>query len=167
LDWFAEEESCLAYLQQLRWPEGFVCPRCGAKREAYRSSRGRLMCPACRHQCTVTAGTLFDKTRTPLRTWLAAAWYVTNQKYGVSALGLQRALGMGSYQTAWAMLLRFRRAMVRAGRDRLSGKVEVDETYVDIPDPGLRGRSILGQPALHRQIGNPQELIEVICDELG
>ena len=135
LDWFAEEESCLSYLEQLRWPEGFVCPRCRAMDEPYRSSRGRLMCPACRHQCTVTAGTLFDKTRTPLRTWLAAAWYVTNQKYGVSALGLQRALGMGSYQTAWAMLHRFRRAMVRAGRDRLSGKVEVDETYVGILDP--------------------------------
>ncbi len=93
------------------------------------------MCPACRHQCTVTAGTLFDKTRTPLRTWLAAAWYLTNQKYGVSALGLQRVLGLGSYQTAWAMLHRFRRAMVRAAREPLSGKVEVDETYVGILDP--------------------------------
>jgi transposase-like protein len=135
LDWFADEESCLSYLEQLRWPEGFVCPRCAARHSPYRSSRGRLMCPACRHQCTVTAGTLFDKTRTPLRTWLAAAWYVTNQKYGVSALGLQRALGLGSYQTAWAMLHRFRRAMVRAGRERLRGTVEVDETYLGILDP--------------------------------
>lgn len=135
LDWFADEESCLSYLEQLRWPEGFVCPRCVARHPPYRSSRGRLMCPACRHQCTVTAGTLFDKTRTPLRTWLAAAWYVTNQKYGVSALGLQRALGLGSYQTAWAMLHRFRRAMVRAGREPLRGTVEVDETYLGILDP--------------------------------
>jgi transposase-like protein len=146
LDWFADEEACLSYLEQLRWPEGFVCPRCGEAGEAYRSSRGRLMCRACRYQCTVTAGTLFDKTRTPLRTWLATAWYLTNQKSGVSALGLQRVLGVGSYQTSWTMLHRFRRAMVRPGRERLNGKVEVDETYVGIRDPsnlpkGVRPKS--------------------------
>lgn len=94
-----------------------------------------MMCRACRHQVTVTAGTIFDKTRTPLRTWLAAAWYVTNQKHGASALGLQRVLGLGSYQTAWAMLHRFRRAMVRPGRERLSGTVQIDESYVDILEP--------------------------------
>ncbi len=134
LDWFADETACRSYLEQLRWPEGFGCPRCGDVSEPYRSSRGRLMCHACRHQCTVTAGTVFDKTRTPLRTWLAAAWYLTNQKYGVSALGLQRVLGLGSYQTSWAMLHRFRRAMVRPGRERLTGKVEVDESYVGMRD---------------------------------
>ena len=78
---------------------------------------------------------MFDKTRTPLRTWFAAAWYLTNQKFGVSALGLQRVLGLGSYQTSWAMLHRFRRAMVRPGRERLNGKVEVDESYVGMRDP--------------------------------
>jgi hypothetical protein len=82
----------------------------------------------------VTAGTIFDKTRTPLRVWLAAAWYLTNQKQGVSALGLQRVLGLGSYQTAWTMLHRFRRAMVRPDRDRLKGQVEVDETYLALTD---------------------------------
>jgi len=100
----------------------------------YRASRIRLMCKDCRHQSTVTAGTIFDKTRTPLRVWLAAAWYVTNQKQGVSALGLQRVLGLGSYQTAWAMLHRFRRAMVRPDRSRLKGLVEVDEAYLAITD---------------------------------
>jgi transposase-like protein len=135
LDSFPDEESCLRYLEQLRWREGFVCPGCGARKEPYRSSRGRLMCRQCRRQTTVTAGTVFDKTRTPLRTWLAAAWYVTSQKYGVSALGLQRVLGLGSYQTAWAMLHRFRRAMVRPGRERLRGTVEADETYLAITDP--------------------------------
>ena len=94
------------------------------------------MCRGCRHQCAVTAGTVFDKTRTPLGSWFAAVWYVTSQKHGVSALGLQRALGLGSYQTAWTMLHRLRRAMVRGGRERLSGVVEVDETYVGGHDQG-------------------------------
>jgi transposase-like protein len=92
------------------------------------------MCRDCRHQCTVSAGTIFDKTRTPLKVWFAAAWYLTNQKHGVSALGLQRVLGLNSYQTAWTMLHRLRRAMVRPGRERLRGNVEVDETYVAITD---------------------------------
>lgn len=134
LDWFATEEACLAYLERLRWPGGFVCPSCGAAGQPYRSSRTRLMCRHCGYQGTVTAGTIFDKTRTPLRVWLAAAWYLTNQKQGVSALGLQRVLGLGSYETAWTMLHRFRRAMVRAGRERLKGRVEVDETYLAISD---------------------------------
>ena len=94
------------------------------------------MCRMCRHQCTVTSGTLFDKTRTPLRLWFAAAWYITNQKNGVSALGLQHALGLGSYQTAWSMLHRLRRAMVIPDRERLSGVVEVDETYIGGRDEG-------------------------------
>jgi transposase-like protein len=134
LDWFATEDACLAYLEKLRWVSGFVCPSCGNIAEAYRASRTRLMCRACQHQSSVTAGTIFDKTRTPLRVWLAAAWYLTNQKQGVSALGLQRVLGLGSYQTAWTMLHRFRRAMVRPGREQLKGLVEVDETYLAITD---------------------------------
>jgi transposase-like protein len=129
-DWFASDEVCAAYLEQLRWPNGFCCPACGVADMPGRATRGRLICRACRHQSSVTAGTIFDKTRTPLRVWFAAAWYVTNQKQGVSALGLQRVLGLNSYQTAWAMLHRFRRAMVRPDRDLLSGAVEVDETYV-------------------------------------
>lgn len=124
LDWFSSEDACLAYLERLRWPQGFVCPSCGAMSPPSRASRTRLLCRDCRHQSTVTAGTIFDKTRTPLKVWLAAAWYVTNQKQGVSALGLQRVLGLGSYQTAWTMLHRFRRAMVRPDRDRLKGVVE-------------------------------------------
>ena len=133
-EWFNTEQSCLSYLEGLRWPQGFVCRACGVVEPAYRSGRARLMCRACQHQSTVTAGTIFDKTRTPLRVWLAAAWYLTNQKQGVSALGLQRVLGLGSYQTAWTMLHRFRKAMVRPERDRLKGYVEVDETYLDIAD---------------------------------
>lgn len=134
LDWFATEEACLGYLERLRWPQGFVCPRCGCVGDAYRATRTRLMCPSCQHQGSVTAGTIFEKTRTPLRVWLAAAWYLTNQKQGVSALGLQRVLGLGSYQTAWTMLHRLRCAMVRPGREPLKGLVEVDETYLAITD---------------------------------
>ena len=93
LDWFATEEACQAFLEKLRWPQGFVCPRCGNAGDVYRASRTRLMCRSCQYQGTVTSGTIFDKTRTPLRVWLAAAWYLTNQKQGVSALGLQRVLG--------------------------------------------------------------------------
>ncbi|MGH8830012.1 MAG: IS1595 family transposase [Polaromonas sp.] len=134
LDWFPTEEACLSYLEGLRWPKGFVCPSCGGVGQPYRSSRTRLMCRHCQHQASVTAGTIFEKTRTPLRVWLAAAWYLTNQKQGVSALGLQRVLGLGSYQTAWTMLHRFRRAMVRPDRDKLKGQVEVDETFLAIGD---------------------------------
>jgi transposase-like protein len=137
LEWFPDEASCSKYLEQLRWPRGFVCPRCDQAAEAYRASRGRLVCRGCRAQCSVSAGTVFEKTRTPLRSWFAAVWYVTNQKHGVSALGLHRALDLGGYQTAWAMLHRLRRAMVRPGRERLSGVVEVDETYVGGRDVGL------------------------------
>ncbi len=134
LDWFGTEEACLGYLERLRWPGGFACPGCGVAEEPYRSSRSRLMCRSCGRQSTVTAGTIFDKTRTPLRVWLAGAWYLTNQKHGVSALGLQRVLGLGGYETAWTMLHRFRRAMVRPDRDRLKGVVEVDEAYLSISD---------------------------------
>ena len=105
-----------------------------------RATRGRLICRGCRHQCSVTAGTIFDKTRTPLREWFAAAWYLTSQKQGVSALGLQRVLGLTSYQTAWAILHRFRRAMVRPDRDLLSGTVEVDEAYLALRRGAKVGR---------------------------
>lgn len=136
LDWFRDEDTCIKYLERLRWPQGFICSRCGVAREPYRISRGRIMCRECRYQCTVTAGTLFEKTRTPLSNWFAAAWYITNQKNGVSALGLQRVLGLGSYQTAWSILHRLRRAMVNPEHERLSGVVEVDETYVGGRDEG-------------------------------
>jgi len=134
LDWFGTEQACLSFLEGLRWRQGFVCPACGTQEAPYRASRRRLMCRQCRHQTSVTTGTIFDKTRTPLRVWLAGAWYVTNQKLGVSALGLQRVLGLGSYQSAWTMLHRFRRAMVRPERAKLRGLVEVDETYLAITD---------------------------------
>ena len=139
LAWFPDEDACRDYLEWLRWPQGFRCPRCGGG-TGWRLSSGRWQCAVCAHQASVTAGTIFHRSRTPLRLWFAAAWLLTSQKHGVSALGVQRALGLGSYQTAWAMLHRFRVAMVRPGRERLSGLVEVDEAYVGGVEGGVGGR---------------------------
>lgn len=122
------------------------------------------MCRHCRYQGTVTAGTVFDKTRTSLRNWLAAVWYITNQKQGVTALGLQRVLGLGSYQTAWTMLHRLRRAMVRPGRERLSGVVEVDEAIVG-RSVGTRRRDRERAKQLADQI-NAQRAIVAIAVEV-
>ncbi len=138
-DRFATEVACRTYLAQLRWPQGFGCPGCGAKVH-WMTKRGLMMCSKCGHQTSVTAGTLFHRSHLPLRKWFRAMWWVTNQKHGISALGLQRLLGLGSYETAWAWLQKLRRAMVRPGRDRLSSEVEVDETYVGGVEPGKRGR---------------------------
>ncbi len=156
-DWFPDEAACRQYLEYIRWGGGFVCPSCGAAGEAFRGSRGRWICRYCRHQCTVTAGTVFEKTRTPLRSWLAAVWYITNQKQGVTALGLQRVLGLGSYQTAWAMLHRLRRAMIRPGRERLHGVVEVDESFIGRSSPSKardskRKQQLTKKPAAQRSI---------------
>ena len=129
LEWFPDNQSCLDYLAGLRWPDGFVCPKCGA-REYWRTGAGLWMCRACGRRTSVTAGTIFDRTRTPLSTWFAAIWFLTSQKNGMSALGLQRVLGFGSYETAWAWMHKLRRAMVRPERDKLSGIVELDETKI-------------------------------------
>ena len=136
---FSTEESCKDYLFRLRWPNGFVCPLCQAT-GGWQATRGRFICCACQHQTTVTAGTIFQNTRKPLRMWFRAAWHVTSQKNGVSAMSLQRELGFGNYETAWTWLHKLRRAMVRPGRDRLSGTVEVDETYWGSEEEGMIGR---------------------------
>jgi transposase-like protein len=136
---FSSEEACRQYLLALRWPQGVVCPRCGGTK-GWTMQRGLWLCSQCRHQTSVTAGTIFQDSRLPLTLWFRAIWQVTSQKNGVSALGLQRVLGLGSYKTAWAMLHKLRRAMVRAGRDRLRGTVEVDETYWGGEEEGVRGR---------------------------
>jgi hypothetical protein len=126
---FSSEEACRAYLEALRWPEGFRCPACQG--EAAAMVRGGLyQCRSCRRQTSVTAGTIFQDTRKPLVMWFRAMWYVTSQKNGASALGLQRVLGLGSYETAWTWLHKLRRAMIRPDRDRLSGWIEVDETFI-------------------------------------
>jgi len=137
---FSTEEACRAYLSQLRWADGFCCPRCGSRKEPWPVRGTYLQCPACAHHASVTAGTIFERTRTPLPIWFRAIWWVVTQKNGASALGLQRVLGLGSYETAWTWLHKIRRAMVRPGRDRLSGHIEVDETYLGGKEEGVHGR---------------------------
>ncbi len=140
-EWFVNEDACLEYIGKLRWPNGFSCPNCGFHPEAPSlMGRGLYLCVKCKKQTSLTAGTLFHQTHKPLRTWFLAMWFVTSQKYGASALGLQRVLGLGSYNTAWNWLHKLRRAMVCPGRDQLKGVVEVDETYVGGAGTGTRGR---------------------------
>ena len=141
---FSTEAACRDYLFRLRWPEGFRCPGCPYGK-AWPVGRGLFQCARCGHQASVTAGTIFQDTHKPLTLWFRAIWWVTSQKTGASALGLQRVLGLGSYQTAWVWLHKLRRARVRPGRDRLAGRVEVDETYLGGEKPGKRGRGAAGK----------------------
>jgi transposase-like protein len=145
--WFATDADCLDYLEWLRWPEGFVCPTC-ASWGGWRLADGRYRCGSCRRSTSPTAGTIFDRTRTPLTVWFAAVWLFATQKDGMSALSLQRELEISSYQTAWAMLHRLRSVLIRPGRERLSGRVEVDETYIGGEEPGLRGGRQRGKKIL-------------------
>lgn len=137
--WFSTEQACRDYLFRLRWPEGFRCPRCDS-RQFWPVREVLFQCRDCSHQTSVTAGTIFQDTRKPLADWFRAMYWVSTQKNGASALGLQRVLGLASYKTAWTWLHKMRRAMVRPGRDRLSGRVEVDETYLGGLEEGVRGR---------------------------
>lgn len=141
---FNSEQECRKYLIQLRWPNGYICPNC-SHNKAWETNRGLYHCSKCDYESSVTAGTIFQDTRKPLQLWFKAMWYITNQKHGISALGLQRDLGMGSYHTAWEWLYRLRHAMVRPGRDRISGIIEVDETYVGGKRAGKRGRGAAGK----------------------
>jgi len=136
--WFPDDRACLEYLSGLRWPRGFICPACGGG-EAWLTGRRMWMCRSCGRQTSVTAGTIFHRTRTPLSTWFAAIWFLTSQKNGLSALGLQRVLGFGSYETAWAWMHKLRRAMVRPDREMLSGVVELDEIFLGNETRGMAG----------------------------
>ena len=136
---FNKEEACRDYLFELRWPNGFKCPKCG-NNKAWPIGSVLFECSKCNHQTSVIAGTIFQDTHKPLTLWFRAIWWVTAQKNGASAQGLQRILGLGSYRTAWTWLHKLRRAMVRPGRDKLSGYVEVDDAYIGGEKEGKRGR---------------------------
>lgn len=143
---FSTEEACWDYLVKLKWPEGFRCPDCGSPK-AWLTSNKLFRCGACESAVSVTAGTIFQDTRKPLRLWFQAMWWVVGQKNGASAVGLNRVLGIGSDKTAWTWLHKLRRAMVRPGREPLTGEVEVDETFVGGVEKG-GGRRHLGNKAM-------------------
>lgn len=137
--WFSDETSCRDYLFSLRWPNGIACPSCGHS-QGIRIRRDLWRCSSCRHETSAMSGTIFQDSKLPLTVWFRAMWQVASQKNGISAMGLQRTLGLGSYKTAWTMLHKLRLAMVRPGRERLSGLVEVDETYWGSEESGVHGR---------------------------
>ena len=173
LAWFGTDEDCLDYLEWLRWPGGFACPHCG-NAGGWRLADGRVECGDCSRRTSVTAGTIFDKTRTPLTVWFHACWLFATAKDGISAQYLQRALEIGSYQTAWAMLHRLRSALVRPGRGRLAGTVEVDETFIGGEEHGLRGGRQPGKKVLTGiavEIGEPKGIgrcrMAVLADASG
>ena len=141
---FSSEAACLDYLVSVRWPAGVQCSRCRGS-DVWQTRRRLWQCKKCGHQQSLTEGTLLHRTRYPLKTWLEVAWHLCEQKNGLSALGLQRAMGFGSYHTAWEWLHRARRAMVLPGRSKLSGEIEVDETFIGGVRPGKRGRGASGK----------------------
>lgn len=169
---FATEEACQQYLAACRWPDGFVCPRCGNRRAYELVELRRWQCTGCRHQVSLTAETILHNTRTPLRVWFWAAYLMTTDKRGVSALLLQRQLALRRYETAWMILHKFRRAMVSLTREPLRGEIEVDDTWVGGSQAGLRGsRQLKGRKAAlvlvaveKRDHGTGRARMEVIPD---
>jgi transposase-like protein len=141
---FAAEEACLEYLIASRWSEGFVCPRCGSTDAWWKASRRLFECKACRYQASVTAGTIMHRSRMPLRLWFWAAYLVTTHTPGLSARQFARQLDL-HYETAFQMLHKLRAAMVREGRERLRGTVEVDEAYIGGARSGKGGRGAYGK----------------------
>jgi transposase-like protein len=141
---FSDEDKCLRYLINLKWSTGFTCPSC-QHHQYWLTKRKQLLCKNCRHQTTPTAGTIFNKAKKPLHIYFRAIWWIVAQKNGVSATGIKNILGLGSYQTAWEWLQKFRRLMVIPGREKLSGDVEIDETFVGGEKPGKRGRGAEGK----------------------
>jgi len=143
-DAFPTDQACFEYLFLVKWPDGFVCPHCQYN-QYWKMKDHTRRCKRCRKSTSVIAGTVFQDLRSPMRLVFQAMWYMVCEKQGVSALGIQQILGLGSYETAWSWLHKFRRAMVRPGRDRLSGTVEIDETLVGGIKPGKRGRGAEGK----------------------
>ena len=144
MDQFSTEEACRQYLIKVRWADGFKCPKCSPG-DAWKLGRGIFKCKKCNRDISVTAGTVFQGRHLSLRLWFQALWSVVAHKNGVSALGLSEALGIKRQMTGWKLLKKIRMAMVRTGREKLSGLVEVDEVFLGGVKPGKRGRGAIGK----------------------
>lgn len=143
---FATEEACQQHLFRIRWPSGYRCPRCGHDKASFHSTRHLYQCKACKYQASLTAGTIFHKTRTPLKKWFWMIFLMGRQKSGVSMLSLQRMLEIGSYKTVWTMGHKIRKAMAeRDAKYKLAGLIEVDDSYFGSSKPGKRGRGASGK----------------------
>ena len=126
---FPDEQSCWKYLIDIRWPEGYVCSCCNSE-NYWLTAKHKIHCSSCEKEFSITSRTIFQDSKKPLLLWFHIMWWVVAQKTGASAYNLMDFMGFGSYQTAWLWLHKLRRAMVRQGREKLSGVVEVDETYI-------------------------------------
>ena len=141
---FSTEEHCIDYLIEIRFPEGFKCEKCDHT-SYWMNCRNLLVCKKCRNDLSITSGTIFHKSKLSLPVLFRVLWWIIAQKNGVSAKGVQRILGIGSYKTAWVWLQKFRRLMVVPSRDKLSGEIEIDETYIGGKRSGKRGRGAEGK----------------------
>ena len=139
---FSTENKCRKYLFKKRWPKGFICPRCEYTRYSYHGTKLLYQCSRCRYQVSLTAGTIFHKTRTPLRKWFWMIYLISQSKTGISILTLQRLLEISTYRTAWMMSHKIRKAMAdRDSRYTLSGLVEMDDSFYGTKHAkGKRGR---------------------------
>jgi transposase-like protein len=154
---FATEEACRDALEEARWPNGFVCPRCEGKKATRHGPRSLLRCSACRYQASVTAGTILHRTHIPLVKWFWAMWLVAQDKGGISALRLARQLEL-SYRAAWTLLHKLRKAM--AARDAgytLTGSIEMDDAFFGGPASGKRGRGAANKTKVVVMVENRQE----------
>ena len=126
---FPDEKSCWLYLINIRWPNGYVCSGCNSE-SYWITAKHKIHCSFCEKEFSITSQTIFQDSKKPLLLWFHIMWWVVSQKTGTSAYNLKDFMGFGSYQTAWLWLHKLRRAMVRPDREKLSGVVEVDETYI-------------------------------------
>jgi len=145
---FSSEEDCYNHLISLRWPKGFICPRCGSAEYYFITTQKRYECKQCHRQTTVTAGTIFHKLRQPLRKLFWAVYLIGTAKQGISAKELQRKLGIKSYRTVWNLMHRIRNVMASSGKFPLTKDVEVDETYIGGHEEGKRGRGAQDKTAV-------------------
>jgi hypothetical protein len=140
LDLYGTEEQCFSALFDWRWPNGFICQDCGCTKHCQLTTRKLQQCNQCHHQTSVTAGTIFSATKLPLKTWFLGLYFISQDKKGVSALGLKRRLGI-SYPAAWRMKQKLMQVMLeREAEKKLSGFIELDDAYLGGEKPGTRGR---------------------------